>query len=1047
MRGDESNDFAAHVAVAYRVEQEIGRGGWGLVYAAHDIRYNRKVAIKLLRGEFAGSASGERFKREIEILSRLGHPHIVELYDWGDFDGAPWYAMSFVEGDSLSQRLEREGPLPIVESLRIARCVADALDHAHAAGIVHRDIKPANILLRDGHVLVADFGIARAMSRESTLASISSSGLQIGTPAYMSPEQASAAKDIDGRSDIYSLGCVLYEMLTGAPPFSGSSSTALVARHVLDPVPPISTVRRSVSKAVEDVVYHALSKAPADRFKTAGEFAAALDAVAIDPSVSVVSARRRWRRVATATVAVAILLAGASRAWQASRAAGDARDVSAADTTRLVVFPFEQAAGALALPNGDQAFRRALLRWNGLQLVDPNVVHDAIEKRSGSVGSADARALALGLRAGRYVRASYSTAANHAVQIHAELFDVARQQVPLAEVTETSSLDAQALDSVLARITDRLLFRGEPSDSIGLKAAGTTSLPAQQAFLHGSNELQEWNLAAADSSFASATHFDSRFARASLWLALTRMWMPQPSTTWAFAAAAAAEGRASLTDSEREKEDALLALKKNDRPAACGAWDELTRRAPFDFTAWYGAGDCLARDRTVVRDARSITGWSFRSGYQAALIRFQRAFDIRPAILRALRDDQFARVRQLLWTSGSDVRFGTTGSTRPLTFVAYPSLDHDTLAFVPIPYDRFVSADPETMRKIPRTVSAAVLRERSLFHDVASAWAASNPQSAEAREAVAMSLLLLGEPSALDTLMHAKALAVDPRERQRVVEAEVWMRVQFALPEDLGALHRARLLADSLLHADGMNPVDAHTLASVAALTGHAFEAVRIERSVVSETQSSMTPVASLARSLAVYAAFGGPRDSLRALESQVETLIATAIPPEHRAGARAEALGRAAQIAFPNMALASVPSLAGSGSYLLAAEASWLRHDTSAVVHAMENVRRTREIFSPQLSFDGVYPEAWLVAGAGDTNGAIAWLDQLLVKLRATPSPIDPIHAAALVNAMALRAELAARAGDAKGAARWASPVVELWGGADAFLQPLVARMRQLAK
>jgi serine/threonine protein kinase len=288
LAGGAAADFAAHLADRYHVGREVGRGAAGLVFEAQDLKHDRPVAIKLLRKEFAGSVSYTRFKREIEILARLNHPNIVALYDWGEFDGAPWYAMSFVDGESLSHRIDREGALPIDESLRIARDVAGALAQAHAAGIIHRDIKPANILIRGRDVLVADFGIARAVNRAS-LPAISSGGMQIGTPAYMSPEQAAAESDIDGRSDIYSLGCVLYEMLAGRSPFSGPSPAALAARHVLHPVPPLTTVRPSVTKPLEEIVECALSKARADRFATALEFAAALDAVAREPNVSVMA--------------------------------------------------------------------------------------------------------------------------------------------------------------------------------------------------------------------------------------------------------------------------------------------------------------------------------------------------------------------------------------------------------------------------------------------------------------------------------------------------------------------------------------------------------------------------------------------------------------------------------------------------------------------------------------------------------------------------------------------------------------------------------------
>ena len=429
------------------------------------------------------------------------------------------------------------------------------------------------------------------------------------------------------------------------------------------------------------------------------------------------------------------------------------------------------------MQDGDVAVRRTLFRWTGLQLLDQNVVSEAVGSRGSSIGSADARAIALRLHAGRFVRGSYLTTEKFAVRVHAELFDLSSEQVPLAEATETATLEAASLDSALTRVTNRLLFRSADSTMFAEREVGTTSLPALQAFSVGWNALQQWNLAAADSEFALATHYDARFTRAPLWLALARIWEEQPQPNWEFAAEAVAAGKASLPARDQGKADALIALSKHDRPAACAIWDGLTKRDPFDFTVWYGAADCLAADKTVVPDSRSPTGWKFRSGYQSALTRFQRAFVIRPAILGALRDDAFARVRRLLWTSGTEIHLGISAPPDRHTFLSYPSLDHDTLAFIPMAYESMVAADSATMRRIPRSVGAAMQRQRELFHDIASAWSASSPRSAEAHEAVSMSLFLLGEPSAIDTLMRAKALAIGARERQRILETEVWMRV------------------------------------------------------------------------------------------------------------------------------------------------------------------------------------------------------------------------------------------------------------------------------
>ncbi len=221
----------------YAIERELGRGGMAVVYLAEDRKLGRAVALKVLRPELAASLGAERFLRETEIAAKLTHPNILALHDRGDADGLLYYTMPYVEGESLSDRLARERQLPVDEALQITREVAEALAHAHAQGIVHRDIKPDNILFEGGHAVVADFGIARAIDVAAG-ERLTETGLAVGTPAYMSPEQASGVEGVDARSDQYALACVLYEMLAGEPPFPGSSAQAILARKVTEPPRP-----------------------------------------------------------------------------------------------------------------------------------------------------------------------------------------------------------------------------------------------------------------------------------------------------------------------------------------------------------------------------------------------------------------------------------------------------------------------------------------------------------------------------------------------------------------------------------------------------------------------------------------------------------------------------------------------------------------------------------------------------------------------------------------------------------------------------------------
>jgi serine/threonine-protein kinase len=336
--GDALHRLRAALADRYRIERELGAGGMATVYLAHDLRHDRKVALKVLRPELAAVIGGERFLAEIRTTANLQHPHILALFDSGSVDGTVFYVMPLVEGESLRGRLTREKQLPIDEALRIAAEVADALEYAHGHGVIHRDIKPENILLHGGHALVADFGIALAASNTGG-SRMTETGMSLGTPQYMSPEQAMGERDLDARTDVYALGCVAYEMLTGEPPFSGPTAQSVVAKVMTERPAGIVKRRGRVPAHVEDAVLTALEKLPADRHASAREFAAALAAPAGGGS----SARRLaygssgrdgWlRRHAAAAVATLAAVAVALAIWAFARPA----PAGAADVNRFAI--------------------------------------------------------------------------------------------------------------------------------------------------------------------------------------------------------------------------------------------------------------------------------------------------------------------------------------------------------------------------------------------------------------------------------------------------------------------------------------------------------------------------------------------------------------------------------------------------------------------------------------------------------------------------------------------------------------------------------------
>jgi serine/threonine-protein kinase len=265
----------AALAGRYTLERELGRGGMATVWLARDLKHDRAVAIKVLRPEVAQALGPERFLQEIELTARLHHPRLLPLLESGEAAGQLFYVMPCVAGESLRDRLRREIQLPLADALRITREAAEALTYAHGQGVVHRDVKPENIMLEGGHALVTDFGLAKALTVAGGK-KLTDSGISVGTPAYMSPEQGVGSRDLDARSDLYSLATVLYEMLVGDPPFSGVNGQAVLRRKEADPVPRLRTVRADVPPPLEQVIERALARAPADRFATVAEFAAAL---------------------------------------------------------------------------------------------------------------------------------------------------------------------------------------------------------------------------------------------------------------------------------------------------------------------------------------------------------------------------------------------------------------------------------------------------------------------------------------------------------------------------------------------------------------------------------------------------------------------------------------------------------------------------------------------------------------------------------------------------------------------------------------------------
>jgi serine/threonine protein kinase/tetratricopeptide (TPR) repeat protein len=612
------------LAGRYTVERELGRGGMATVYLARDLRHDRPVALKVLHPELAASLGPERFQREIRLAARLQHPHILSVHDSGEAAGNAstptvlWFAMPFVEGESLRDRLVRERQLPIEDVLRIGREAADALEYAHRHDIIHRDIKPENILLSGDHALVADFGIARAVAG-ATESQLTETGTTLGTPAYMSPEQAAGERTIDHRSDIYSLGCVLYEALAGEPPFSGPTAQAVIARRFTETPRLLRELRETVPASVERAVAKALAKSPADRFGSAAEFARALAegstgsqtaesprAAPAPPTTDAPTVAQPARRTArrfplTAALTVGFVLGlGVLFGWLRSHGRADE---STAGAKRLAVLPFENLGATEDEYFADgvtDEVRGKLASLSGLQVIARS--SSGQYKKTTKTPQEIGRELGVDYLLTGTVRWEKAAAGNR-VRVSPELIQVGTSATTWQQPFDASITDVfQVQADIAGRVAEALdVALGAPQKKT-LAEKPTENLAAYEAFLKGEEAGQ--GLASNDPRalrraidyYEQAVALDSTFVQA--WVQVSRahsaiynVGTPTPAD--------AAGARAAMEHAQRlapGRPDIQLAVGdyqqfvRNDAAAAIAAYEAGLQKAPANAELLSGAG-------------------------------------------------------------------------------------------------------------------------------------------------------------------------------------------------------------------------------------------------------------------------------------------------------------------------------------------------------------------------------------------------------------------------------------------------------------------------
>jgi serine/threonine-protein kinase len=498
----------------YLLDREIGHGGMATVYLAQDLRYGRKVAVKVLRPELAALIGPDRFLREIQTTARLTHPNIVTLHDSGQADRLLYYVMPYVEGETLRDRIRREGPLPLEDALRIASEVADALEYAHRHGVVHRDVKPANILLSGEHALVADFGLAKALAATTSADELSHSGIAVGTPEYMAPEQAGSDSHLDGRADVYALGCVLFEMLAGEPPFQGTTAQTILAKHRLEPIPSVRVLRPDLPAWVEDVVRQALAKTPADRYRSAAKFHAALVAGASGKL-------RPVRRLRPVLLGVAVVV-GAFLAW---RGAGWGR--GAVDSNKVVVFPLVERGTSVRAGTGQEIalmIGSALEHTEPLKWLDGWTWLDSARRTDASLlAPKQARTIAR-RRLARYYLDGVVIGAPDSTRVILRLNDAGGDSL-VAQATVAGAPDSIAFPQLGLRAINQLLPRLlQPGRRIDLKALAERSPAAIANWLQGEREYRHSRYTLALEYQRRAVGSDSMLAFAALKGALAAEW-------------------------------------------------------------------------------------------------------------------------------------------------------------------------------------------------------------------------------------------------------------------------------------------------------------------------------------------------------------------------------------------------------------------------------------------------------------------------------------------------------------------------------------------
>lgn len=1018
------------VAGRYRIERELGRGGSAIVYLARDLRDERdetRVALKLLHHEFSGSKAAQRFQLEVRLLREFEHPHILPVTDAGEWEGRPYYAMPYVDGESLQERLKRERRLPFDEVVRIGQRLCEALAYAHARKVVHRDVKPANVMLAGDAVYLTDFGVAKALEPIDE-APHSTTGVARGTRAYMSPEQVAADRDLDHRSDIFSLGCVLYEMIAGVRPFYSADESRELMRRLVEGPDPLRRHRDGVPPALEAVVMKALAREPADRWQSVSEMGVGLGGGRNTETVAI--RIRTHRRVASTLRAVrahklsivsAVALGFTLAFWPylppRSRATLPPLDLDSTVAVHLIRLP-GPALGEATEEALNLAWRRAMVRWTDVQWKfgsSESSLSEGVDRSrepKGSAGGGNLLVLEWGIEDQGNVLHLYARRPirDPASPRHAYRFTIEPKGVPPVEALLAAALRPS-----------ELVDRPFSSDS------ATSSVMAWRAFGRAFAMARQGNWVDADSGFRMAAQLDPGYVEAWRYLILARLQKRRSSEP---AARVAIVGLLRASEQRfgtaRPVDLALLALVDGDY---AGALRHLRSSPKSDdekaladlLTAYANAWD----DRII----RVNAAYVFRGSYAEASRAYARALRAGDAVIASTAFDGIRAVQPIQMTS---LRSGWTVGPDSQMMAAYITLEHDSIAFRPRLLRDVASGD---VGNLIDARMRALSRNRDALRRLAREWVVRFPRDGRAWEMVAFTAEMDGElasgdgeTDAVSALARALQLESVRENRLRLLASQV--RLHLKRSEWM----RARLLVDSLLQTSKEEaPQTARTLAPLAALTGQAKTAVSLmtrgRLSVALDNDGntgSFTPeLRQAAARVFVLSALGTCDKSLQQERGRLDTLLTMQISAASLSQVRSILTRWALSLAYPCVVREDLLALDADADPLLEMQQQLARGERSLVRRGLDSLEARRRHASPgDIALDVTAQESSLLLAVGDSARARSKLSTALSALPTAGTSIveEVAQAASLSRCMRLLRDLARADNDMLTARKWQS-------------------------